>query len=634
MLNRRRKAKTAKPAPVVFPKSLPGLETREHQIPPPQFESPKSGRRWLKWALRVVAVLVWVLAGALFYVYQQADSILDEFSAGYKEPIVNNLRPELNVEPEKPLPDLKDATTFLLVGSDIRPGADETYGRSDTMLVLRIYPDQKAASLLSLPRDLYVPIPGYGYDKINAAFSYGGPKLLIETVREYLGVPIDHYFQIDFEGFGHLVDTFHGVYLPIDQRYYHTNAGLPDYEHFSEIDLKPGYQKLNAYDALAFVRSRHFDTDFHRAARQQLFLREVGRQLRAETGGSIFKLRDLTKTIAKASISDLDNVSEALSLANTLRQIPASRLYRVTMDATSTYIGYTYYLQASEEQKQEALDRWTHPEEAFKQQSRKPARSKSEIARLKRAYELARFGASWHPGSLLARHILGPDRVKAMRRRGAALPPPRTLAMLNVIRLKLASWRPLYEQTKENYQRVRRQIDADRVREFDKNGHEIKPKQPGKHKQEGSGEKAGEKIKDPAKLLVDDGGDGAETLGDKPKHLNICRPRMVPSGYYFPHQSEARHRYNINGHDALALYATRESGDSILWMWTSWMNPPILSSPDDAIEIDGKRYDLYWESGALRMIAWADQGTRIWITNTLLNEVTPREMIALAQTCT
>jgi len=182
--------------------------------------------------------------------------------------------------------------TFLILGSDRRFN-ETTKGnkalkhdipaRSDTMMLLRLDPDQLATTVLSLPRDLKVHIPGHGTDKLNASYSYGGPTLTVKTIKEYTGLQINHVININFGGFRDVVNAIGCVYIDVDRRYYHSNIGLPVGERYAEIDIQPGYQKLCGTDALNYVRYRHNDSDIVRAARQQSFLRQAKDQLNASS---------------------------------------------------------------------------------------------------------------------------------------------------------------------------------------------------------------------------------------------------------------------------------------------------------------------------------------------------------------
>ena len=132
---------------------------------------------------------------------------------------------------------------------------------------------------MSIPRDLKVEIPGYGTEKFNAAYTYGGPKLTLRVVKELTGLPINHVVNVDFLGFVRAVDAIGCVYTDVDRRYYHSNDGVPASEQYSEINIQPGYQLLCGKKALEYVRYRHTDTDLVRSARQQDFLSAAREQV-------------------------------------------------------------------------------------------------------------------------------------------------------------------------------------------------------------------------------------------------------------------------------------------------------------------------------------------------------------------
>ncbi len=174
--------------------------------------------------------------------------------------------------------------TFLIIGSDKRRGSAGVgvkHGLSDTTILLRVDPDANAISLMSIPRDLEVSIPGFGTGKFNEAYSYGGPKLTLETVKALTGLGenglpgVNHVVNVDFLGFVKAVDAIDCVYVDVDRRYYHSNQGLSASAQYAEINVRPGYQRLCGYDALPYVRYRHTDNDIVRGARQQDFLREA-----------------------------------------------------------------------------------------------------------------------------------------------------------------------------------------------------------------------------------------------------------------------------------------------------------------------------------------------------------------------
>jgi LCP family protein required for cell wall assembly len=234
--------------------------------------------------------------------------------------------------------------TILILGSDQRfvDIKAKTPVRSDTIILLRLDPDKGATSVLSIPRDLKVHIPGHGTDKINAAYAIGGPALSVKTIRNLLHIPITHVVNVNFGGFRRAVDRLGCVYTDVDRRYFNDNeppfGGGPDY---AAIDIKAGYQKLCGQDALDFVRYRHFDTDLVRAARQQQFLSDAKDQLGV---GKVFSDRKALLKIfgryTQTDISSDDAILRLLKLAVTSAQKPV-REVRFPGDITGDFVTVT-----------------------------------------------------------------------------------------------------------------------------------------------------------------------------------------------------------------------------------------------------------------------------------------------------
>ena len=165
-------------------------------------------------------------------------------------------------------------TNWLIVGTDSRAGlsdqqkenlatGDADGARTDTIMMAHLPPSGKPM-LISIPRDMYVPIPGMGSHKINSAFNNGGPQLLVQTVEQFTGVHIDHYAEIGFGGFDNLVDAVGGVEMCLDQPIRDPKAGLK---------LKAGCQELNGAQALGLVRTRAFpNADLERVVNQRKFM--------------------------------------------------------------------------------------------------------------------------------------------------------------------------------------------------------------------------------------------------------------------------------------------------------------------------------------------------------------------------
>ncbi|GII56173.1 hypothetical protein Pth03_45620 [Planotetraspora thailandica] len=167
---------------------------------------------------------------------------------------------------------------WLLVGSDSRAGLSAAQRkklatgkavgkRTDTMMLLHI-PESGRPTLVSLPRDSYVPIEGHGSDKLNAAYAFGGPKLLTKTVERVTGIRVDHYMEIGFGGFVGIVDAVGGVNICVKQDIKDKKAG---------INLKKGCQDMDGGTALGYVRTRKTGAipDFDRTQRQRQFFSAI-----------------------------------------------------------------------------------------------------------------------------------------------------------------------------------------------------------------------------------------------------------------------------------------------------------------------------------------------------------------------
>ncbi|WP_229684011.1 LCP family protein [Nocardia camponoti] len=217
---------------------------------------PRRRRRPLRWVSFTGILLIVALIAGVMYL----DNSLTRIDA-------------LANYPDRPAD--TPGTNWLLVGSDGRAGltADQekelaTGGdvgpeRTDTIMLVHI-PGSGPTTMVSLPRDSYVPIPGHGKDKLNAAFAFGGAPLLTQTVEQATGIRIDHYAQIGFGGFASVVDALGGIDVCLDEPISDPLAGL---------DLPAGCQKLSGPDALGFVRTRATPlADVDRMKHQRMFM--------------------------------------------------------------------------------------------------------------------------------------------------------------------------------------------------------------------------------------------------------------------------------------------------------------------------------------------------------------------------
>jgi polyisoprenyl-teichoic acid--peptidoglycan teichoic acid transferase len=247
--------------------------------------------------------------------------------------------------------------TLLLVGNDERkPPKNNPNGavlpHSNEMLLVRIDPSKPTISMLSIPRELQVtftaPTGEVITNRINSAYTYGyedgggtsgGVKLMLETIKKYLGITVNHVFVTDFKRFEHAVNEMGCVYMTVDKRYYHNNDE-PGAEQYFEINLEPGYQRLCGKEALEFVANRHESTSLIRDARDQRFLLDA----KAQFGSTLFEKREkFEKVLGKAVQTDLHGEEQVLQLLELLaesagkpvRQVPFHVNLLPTFDTAS-----------------------------------------------------------------------------------------------------------------------------------------------------------------------------------------------------------------------------------------------------------------------------------------------------------
>ena len=295
---------------------VPAAMSADAQVDPPPLPTPTPARRrrW-PWVLTAGALLVGLPLAIFAFVAARAWGDVER------------------VDLEGTMQGARTGANYLIVGTDSRSGieagvenADVIFGadvageRTDTIAVLRV--DGGAVSLLAIPRDLYVPLAGGAPNRINAAFAFGGPVDLIDTVQRELGIGIDHYLEIDLAGFLGLVDALGGVTIDFAHPAYDDRSGLA-------IE-SAGPQRLDGADALAFVRSRRYTevidgvavtdptSDLGRVQRQQRFLAAVMAELGATRNP--FTLLDALRAVAgNVAVDNGMGLFDAASLGLTLR---------------------------------------------------------------------------------------------------------------------------------------------------------------------------------------------------------------------------------------------------------------------------------------------------------------------------
>ncbi len=194
---------------------------------------------------------------------------------------------ELSIRAYTPSP-AQESLTVLVLGMDQRP--EESFpARTDAIIVARAEPDTRRVALLSLPRDLIVPIVGVGSDRINAAYVYGelnphlggGTAVARQTVSDLLGIPIDHVVLVNFEGFMGAIDSIGGVTIDVQAELYDPQYPTMNYG-YTVAHFLPGEQHMDGATALMYSRVRHMDSDFERMRRQQQVVVAMLQQLREQ----------------------------------------------------------------------------------------------------------------------------------------------------------------------------------------------------------------------------------------------------------------------------------------------------------------------------------------------------------------
>lgn len=219
----------------------------------------------------------------------------------------------------KPAADAGNSQNILLLGSDTRSGTVKDVranARSDVIQLVHISAGEKSVQVIHFPRDLYVSIPGHGKNKINAAFAYGGPALLAQTLSNLLGgITINRYAIIDFKGFADLTDDLGGVNVYVAQAFDEKGYGT----------FHKGYNKMNGDQALGFVRERHqlAEGDIDRGRDQQAWISAVVKKtLSAGTLLNPIKLTNTVKDLTKYTEVDADTSSgDIRNLALSLRNL-------------------------------------------------------------------------------------------------------------------------------------------------------------------------------------------------------------------------------------------------------------------------------------------------------------------------
>ncbi|HEV8154957.1 MAG TPA: LCP family protein [Gaiellales bacterium] len=561
---------------------------------------------------------------------------------------ISNITPGVNaakgsLDPQLPISNAP--AIALVIGSDLRAGDVAGGSRSDTLMLVRIDPRTKYISLLSLPRDLYVTIPGYGVDKINAAYSDGGYKLALKTVEDATGIKPNYLVTVDFKGFRDLVDKFHGVYVPVDQRYYHVNVTGQD--QYSQVDIPPGYQLLNGTNALAFARYRHTDSDFYRNARQQVFLHAFSQRASSQLHGlgisQLTTLRDVAETVAKnvqvTGPSGPPSVQTMIELATTAYAIK-DRVITSRLNATVAGDATNSYVQATPEAMRSAVFAFTHPESMRPPTNTLPGKTSGP--------KVPKFKPKVDPTTTPLTTVNGNGTTGAAARGGAALGTwgyPVSVSMNAAptfsFRQSVVYYRPGDQQAATDVSdilggAVAKPITA-AYKAYASNGLVVVL---GKSF---TGKLAHQASKSTGGLPSDVTRDSTTYRADfqaanGPANFPVLYPTVRQDASTFvPWISSPIRTYRIaeagGGTNSLYAYWGYNGIAGAYWgiEETKFTKAPILANPDQRRTLDGRAYQFYFNGSHIHMVAFIDHGTAYWVQNTLRDDMSNADMIAIAR---
>ncbi len=290
-----------------------------------EVERETNGHRVGRIASKIVLVLLCVFfltAGAGISVLRRSSTIRDAMP-GLLDGLVRG-KLDYNWQPDVQFPE-KKAMNVLILGCDHDYDDKDqivknAWGRSDSIMMARFDFSGNRIDALTIPRDTAVRIPGHrGVHKINAAHSYGGPALTVETVKDVFGIDADAVIEVNFEGFQEIVNALDGIDLNVEKKLdYDDNWG-----HL-HIHLKPGEQHMNGYQAMGYVRMRHSDTDQMRSKRQHNFIEAM--RTKAKQPSTFGKLPAAVDRLSDSIKHYSMSMDQMFALINFARKLPKENI--------------------------------------------------------------------------------------------------------------------------------------------------------------------------------------------------------------------------------------------------------------------------------------------------------------------
>jgi len=572
-------------------------------------KKPALWKRILLWS--VVSLLVIALAIGLagfFFVYHTLGKI------GEDTQVIYEAKQQLDV----PLPD--ESENILVLGADADP--DGTSKRSDTIMLVRVNPQGECLSILSMPRDLIVDIPGYGKDKINTAYAVGGMPLAIDTVKKLTGEPVHHFVLVDYSGFEQAVDALGGVYVDIDQRYFNDNSDAYWGQAYEPIDIQPGYQRLNGKDALAYVRYRHTDSDFMRIARQQHFISDVKSQ--SVNWGNLTRIPELADTFASNTTSDIGR-NDILSLTKFMLEVNRDRIYQAQIPVQELAGGPAgSYVALNKADLPQAMADFIDP----------PLQQEEAAA------EAAPEGLS-ESTRMVSVEILNGNGIDGDAQRASELLKQKGIAKVGISGNANNSYNENQIYYRDGYQAA-----ADEICSLLK-PCQVSPMPPELAKNAqvlvvvGSSfaEPAATSTQPEAKPILHFDDDSTDSWDDwKEASLEVSFPVKKPTSFPKEFSYKDFHTYDIQTDDGAkpALKVVCETESGAIWgiMETTFTDAPLLEKPTQEKDVGGKKLRYYYSADQLRYLAWQEGDVVYWITNSLQNGLSEDTMVKIATSFT
>ncbi len=616
----------------VFPPGPISTITRYRQPPPPERSGLGLLGRILLATLLVILSLGLAAAGGIYLWFHQSVEAVRAHSTDVK-----TAQKQLDVT----LPG--QAAVALVVGYDFRVGDDPTGSRSDTLMLIRADPATKSISMLSFPRDLIVPVycPGVSpvNDRINSAYSRCGSKGTLETVRKLTGIPINYLIAVNFHGFKQIVDRVGGVWLDVDRRYYNRNVGTAA-TNFADINLQPGYQRLNGADALEFVRFRHTDSDFVRLARQQAFVRAFKEQVAQhfdyrKLPGIVSAVTHNVEVGSKSDFSDRTVLEYAL-LAATL---PGGHLFQVKIDGVSGYAE----LRAPTGAIAQAVSKFENPDVGVSKVANASALGKKIKTKTPKPQEttITVLNGNGVPGSAAsASYLLAQRGYLTLLPPGNAEPnaPIQTYFHSQIY------FDPTQKGAKEAAVALKKLVEPADVHPMPKDAG-LKALNPGAMLLFVAGQTFHNAVatvpvvevpkRQPAVVRFDPS-PGRELVepyaGRVPFKLMV--PTILESSSYpdtLPGDVPSRLYWITPDHKAVRLVF--RTGAREFWgiEQTDWTDAPALEDRSFRHRIKGRDYDLYYSGPHLHMVVLRVGDRSYWVVNTLLDSLSNETMLAIAK---